>query len=137
MQMEKIECRSAAFFDLQTQARIKRFFTGAANPEIALAGFGHLYHPLFHGPAADHDAVDLQAAFRREEFDAAGDTGAGHAFLQGCAGGSNARAGPVLLWQIIAARHNWPSMRTQFRSAGTQRENAPAGQDQSACAPDI
>ena len=37
VQMKKIESGAAAFFDLEAQTGVERFFAGAANPEIALA----------------------------------------------------------------------------------------------------
>ncbi len=50
---------SAAFFDLQPQAGVERFLARPADPEVALSRFAHFDHPLFHGSATNHDAVDF------------------------------------------------------------------------------
>jgi hypothetical protein len=71
--MEEIECRASALLDLQSQAGVERFFTGAPDPEIAFAGFAHLDHPLFHEAGPHHDAINLKALVRGERFPAAVD----------------------------------------------------------------
>src|SRR5919201_508938 len=89
-------------FDLKPQAGVERLLAGAADPEVALAGFAHLDHPLFHGRAADHEAVDLQAALSGQRLAPADD-------LRGKQCGLLAPA-----WSVVA-RHAYPP-RDTFRS---------------------
>ncbi len=59
VQVEVVVVGTLAALDLQAQAGIEGFFPRAADPEIPLAGLGHLDHHLLHGPRAAHVAVDL------------------------------------------------------------------------------
>ena len=65
VQVEVIEGGALALFDLQAEAGVERFLAGAADPEVAFARLAHLDHALFHGPAADHDAVRSRGTFRQ------------------------------------------------------------------------
>ena len=75
MQVEIIVIRPLTLFDLQAQGGVEGFLAGAADPEEALAGLGHLDHALFHGACLEHDAVQLPAAFGRQELLARGGAG--------------------------------------------------------------
>src|SRR5581483_2533506 len=67
------EIGSAALFDLESERGVERLLAGTTDPEIAFPGLTHFDHPLFHGPAADHDAEDLKAALNRQRLRAAGE----------------------------------------------------------------
>src|SRR5262249_7868234 len=75
MQVQIIVVGAFALLDLQAEAGVEGLLAGAADPEVALARLAHLDHPLFQGPGADHDAVDLAAAVGRQRLVAAVDLG--------------------------------------------------------------
>jgi hypothetical protein len=71
VQVQIVEGGALALANLKAETGVERFFAGAADPEIALAGLAHLDHPLFHGAGAHHEAVNLQAPVRRQPLGAA------------------------------------------------------------------
>src|SRR5262249_10937012 len=64
VQVEVVVRGAATFFDLQTGPGVKRFFTGAANPELSLPQLEHFDLPLLHHPCSTLDPMDLKAAGR-------------------------------------------------------------------------